>query len=369
MNMSSIRLLIFFVLTIAAFSSCKQTRTVVSIEENAFHINGRPTYEGRYWKGHKIEGLLMNSRMVQGVFDDLNPEPHPDFVYPDTKQWDANRNTKEFIAAMPTWKSYGLNCFTLNIQGGSPWGYGGEPYLNPGFHKDGRIMDAYAERLDAILKEADRLEMVVILGIFYFRQDQHLQDETAVKNATSNLIDWLFSKGYKNVLIEIANETSNRTDKYHHEILKQDRVHELINLVKQKTKNGYRYLVGVSYRGRVVPKPNVIETSDFLLVHGNGAKNPDEITKLIKETKLALGDRVMPIVNNEDDNYDFDKEENSFINSIKGYVSWGYFDFRRKDETDIREGYQSVPVDWGVNSERKKAFFNKLSEITGYKKQ
>jgi len=29
-------------------------------------------------------------------------------------------------------------------------------------------------------------------------------------------------------------------------------------------------------------------------------------------------------------------------------------------------GYQSVPVDWGINSARKKAFFALLKEITGY---
>ncbi|MGB5943966.1 MAG: hypothetical protein WBG71_13870 [Leeuwenhoekiella sp.] len=310
----------------------------------------------------------MNSRMVQGIFDDLSREVHPDFAYPDTGLWDAERNTKEFIAAMPVWKSYGLNCFTLNIQGGSPWGYGGDPYLNPGFHEDGRLMKDYANRLDAILKEADRLQMVVILGIFYFRQDQHLKDEEAVKNATSNVVDWLFEKNHRNVLIEIANETSDRDDKYHHEILKQDRVHELIELVTNTSKNGYRYLAGVSYRGRVVPKANVIQTSDFLLIHGNGAKNPAEIDKLIHKTRTAMGDRVMPIVNNEDDNYNYGDAQNDLVNSVKQYVSWGFFDFRREGETDITEGYQSVPVDWGVNSERKKEFFNKLSEITGVSK-
>lgn len=363
--MNTLKILMGAVLLISSLSSCVNSRTVVSIEGDAFYINGTPTYKGRYWKGHKIEGLLINSRMVQGIFDDISAKPHIDFKYPDTKTWDADRNTNEFIAAMPIWKSYGLNCFTLNIQGGSPWGYGGEPYLNPGFHKDGRLMETYANRLDAILKEADRLEMVVILGVFYFRQDQHLQDEVAVKHATNNLVNWLFSKGYKNVLIEIANETSNRADKYHHEILKQDRIHELINLVKNNTQNGYRYLVSVSYRGRVVPKPNVISVADFLLIHGNGAKHPKEIDTLIKETKLAMGNKVMPIVNNEDDNYNYNQDQSNFVNSIKKYVSWGYFDFRRKDETDYKKGYQSIPVDWGVNSKRKQSFFNKVSEITG----
>ena len=36
-----------------------RAQTVVSIEGDQFFINGKPTYEGRYWKGNKIEGFLM----------------------------------------------------------------------------------------------------------------------------------------------------------------------------------------------------------------------------------------------------------------------------------------------------------------------
>ena len=54
--------------------SQKNRQTVVTIKNDQFYINGKPTYEKRYWKGYKIEGLLLNSRMVQGIFDDLNPE-------------------------------------------------------------------------------------------------------------------------------------------------------------------------------------------------------------------------------------------------------------------------------------------------------
>ena len=48
--------------------------TRVGIDGERFLINGRPTYEGRTWREHRIEGLLMNARLVQGTFDDLNPE-------------------------------------------------------------------------------------------------------------------------------------------------------------------------------------------------------------------------------------------------------------------------------------------------------
>ena len=48
-------------------------QTVVSIIGENFYINGQPTYAGRVWNGHRVEGLLLNTRMVQATFDDLNP--------------------------------------------------------------------------------------------------------------------------------------------------------------------------------------------------------------------------------------------------------------------------------------------------------
>ena len=353
---------LFHVILHCFFMSNLNAQTVVDIRGNQFYINGKPTYPGRYWKGHKIEGLLINSRMVQGIFDDLNPVPAPEFAYPDTRKWDAARNTDEFVAAMKLWNDHGLNAFTINMQGGSPYGYGNKSAMNPGYNSDGSLMKPYMERLDKILREADRLHMVVILGLFYFGQDQNLKDEQAVITATKNIVNWLFDKNYRNVIIEICNETGHRT--YDHKILAPDRVSELIDLVKNTRRNGYRYFAGTSFLGLAVPTENVVKASDFLLIHGNGAKSPAQIQSLIDSTRKVKGYRLMPVVNNEDDHYDFDKTENNFTVSIRNYVSWGYFDFRFQGETDYREGYQSIPVDWGINSERKKAFFNKVKEIT-----
>ena len=78
-------------------------KTTVTISGDEFHINSKPTYEGRTWRGHNIQGLLLNARMVQGIFDDRNPETASKWAYPDTGKWDAERNTREFIAAMPEW--------------------------------------------------------------------------------------------------------------------------------------------------------------------------------------------------------------------------------------------------------------------------
>ena len=341
----------------------RKAKTTVSIVGEAFLVNGKPTYTGRYWKGHKIEGLLMNSRMVQGIFDDLNPETKQLFVYPDTKKWDANRNTREFVEAMDEWHRYGLNSFTINLQGGSPVGYGNQKnWINSAYTRDGKLRPEFMGRLERILAKADDLQMVVILGLFYFGQDQNLEDEQSITRGVQNVITWLFDKGYKNVVVEINNECDIR--QYDHEILKPERVHELIALVKSMERNGYRYLVSTSYGGNTVPTPNVVKAADFILIHGNGVKNYEAMQLLIDKTRKVEGYRPMPVVVNEDDHFDFDQERNNFVAAVEKYVSWGYFDYR-KDGEDFSVGYQTVPVDWGINSDRKKAFFNKVKEITG----
>jgi hypothetical protein len=54
---------------------------------------------------------------------------------------------------------------------------------------------------------------------------------------------------------------------------------------------------------------------------------------------------------------------NNFVAATQAYASWGFFDYRMKDE-GFDEGYQSVPVNWGISSARKRGFFEKLKEIT-----
>ncbi|MEM1134477.1 MAG: hypothetical protein AAGI07_01470 [Bacteroidota bacterium] len=356
-------LLSLIVFAIAFHGSYAQKKTVVNIQDNQFYINGELTYKGRSWQGNKIEGLLFNSRMVQGIFDDENPETRKQFVYPDTKKWNPNRNTKEFIAAMKDWYAHGLLAFTLNLQGGSPIGYGNKNWRNSAFNENGELKKDYFKRLDKILKAADNLGMVVILGYFYFGQDQFLTDEKAIINAVDKTTEWLINKGYRNILIEVNNECNVK--KYDHEILKADRIHELIIRVREKkARDGYRLPVSTSYGGGAIPQSNVVKVSDFLLIHGNGVKDPVRITEMVEKTKAVEGYLGQPILFNEDDHYDFEKENNNMVAATKAYASWGYFDFRRDNES-FEEGFQSVPVDWTISSKRKKAFFDKVKEITG----
>lgn len=338
-------------------------RTRVGIEGDAFTINGKRTYAGRIWRGKRIEGLLMNSRMVQGIYDDLNPTTANRWKYPDTNKWDAERNTREFVAAMPEWRKHGLLSFTINLQGGSPQGYSqDQPWHNSAFTADGSVRPEYLARLARILDRADELGMVVILGFFYFGQDQRLTNEAAVIHAVRNATDWLCVRGDSNVLVEVNNECNVR---YDHSILQPERVHELIQLVRERSKErGMPLLVSTSYGGGTIPGPAVVRASDYVLLHGNGVSEPERISEMVRRTRQVAGYRPMPILFNEDDHFNFDKPMNNFIAAVNEYASWGYFDFRMRDEGPD-EGYQSVPVRWGITSDRKKGFFNLLAQITG----
>jgi hypothetical protein len=352
-------------LLLALGPSLSSGQTNIRIVGEDFYINGKPTYASRTWNGHRIEGLLLNSRMVQATYDDLNPDTAPRWAYPDTGKWDTERNVSEFIAAMPEWKKHGLLAVTVNFQGGSPEGYSKtQPWINSAFDSDGSLRPAFTARMKRVLDAADANGMAVILGYFYFGQDQRLRDEAAVIRATDEATRWLLEGGWGDVLVEVNNETNVKA--YDHEILKPNRIHELIDRVRKTERDGRRLLVGTSYGGGAIPKENVVRASDFLLLHGNGVKDPARITEMIRQTRAVAGYRPMPILFNEDDHENFDQPTNNFAAALTEHVSWGWFDFRRKGET-LEEGYQSPPVNWGISSARKRAFFDYLAEITGCK--
>ena len=352
--------------------SAQQRKTTVTIKGEDFYINDVVTLTGKRYNGMRLEGLLPNSRMVQGIFDDYNPDTKNLWLYGDTKKWDADRNTDEFVAAMAEWKEHGLLAFTLNLQGGSPYGYSSrkQTWINSAFARDGSLDKAYLGRLKKILDRADTLGMVVILGYFYFGQDQNLQDENAVVQATRGITQWILDQGYRNVLVEINNEcdinslaTKHSVDPYNHIILDAGRVHELINLVKFMKKDGRRLLVSTSFIGGSIPTDNVLNVADFVLLHGNSVPVPDSISAMVKAVRSKAAYRGGPIVFNEDDHFNFEKNFNHFTAATAQHASWGYFDYRMKDES-FNDGYQSVPVDWRINSPRKKAFFGLLKKMT-----
>jgi hypothetical protein len=344
-------------------------RTTVTIEGDRFLINGRPTHAGRAYQGRSIEGLLFNTRMVQATFDDLNPETRARWAYPDTGIWDPERNTREFIAHLPEYRRHGVLAVTLNLQGGSPEGYSKtQPWHNSAFTAEGDLRADYADRSRRILEALDALGMVAIVGLFYFGQDERLADEAAVRRAVDAAVGWLLDTGVTNAIVEINNECD--VPRYEHEILQPHRVHELIEQAQAQTAGGRRLLVGTSYRGRSVSGERVVAVSDLALLHGNGVTDPAFIGEMVTRTRALPTYRPMPIVFNEDDHFAFDAPTNNLLVATAHRASWGFFDPGEgaggtAARGDYLNGYQLVPVNWGITTERKRGFFDLVRTITG----
>ncbi len=247
-------------------------RTRVSLRDGRWCLNGEITY-----RGTQAEGLLMNVRMVNAAFEDRQ---RPDF--------DPEANTDEFIAQIPDYVVHGVRAFTVCLQGGST-GYEGA--LNSAFNPDGSLRDSCLHRVRRVIEACDRHGAVVILGCFYQRQDQVLQDETAVRAGVVNVAKWVKESGFTNVVLEIANEFGHSG--FDHPLLKTpEGIAELIRLAK---KTSPTLLVSASGLGSGRLAEAVARASDFLLIHFNSTPIED-----VPGCIAALKKFGKPIVCNED---------------------------------------------------------------------
>jgi len=296
-------------------------RTHVGIRGGKWLINGQITYPGS-----AAEGLLMNVRMVNAVFEDAN-----------RAEFEPDANLQEFLDALPDYVAHGVRAFTICLQGGFP-GYEGA--VNSAFEFDGTLRDSYMLRVARVIDACDRAGAAVILGCFYQRQDQILRDEEAVRGGLAKLLGWLAARPYRNVLLEIANEFPHGG--FDHPILGTPAGQvELLALAERLAPN---LLVSTSGIGDGRLHEDVAAASDFLLVHFNGVA-PNDIPPRI----AALRRFGKPIVCNEDDKTGADAARAARL-SVGAGASWGFmheavnqrFPFQFDGRADDPEVYDTL---------------------------
>jgi hypothetical protein len=245
----------------------------ISIISTHWHLDGKVTYPGA-----AAEGLLMNVRMVNAVFEDRS-----------RSGFDPESNADRFIARIPDYVAHGVRAFTLCLQGGMP-GYEGA--LNSAFNSDGSLRDGYLRRVRRVIQACDRRGAAVILGCYYQRQDQVLENEEAVRAGVVNATRWVRDSRFTNVLLEVANEFGHNG--FDHPLLKtaEGQV-ELVRLAKQTAPG---LLVSTSGGGSGRLPESVARASDFLLIHFNNTP-----LEAIPERIAALKEFDKPIVCNEDE--------------------------------------------------------------------
>ncbi|MDZ4848875.1 MAG: sulfatase-like hydrolase/transferase [Pirellulaceae bacterium] len=253
----------------------REATTTVSISNEKWLINGQLTN-----RGTQAEGLLMNVRMVNATFEDSSGKK-PDF--------DANANTENFIARIPEYAANGVNAFTLCLQGGMP-GYEGA--VNTAFRSDGSLNPAYLQRVERVIRACAKDGVVVILGCYYQRQSKRLQDEDAVRTGLIEVVKWIRSNSFRNVVLEVANEYPHPG--FSHELIRSEKGQaSLIRLVKATMPD---LLVTASGYGDGKIHREVAEVCDFLTPHWNGT-NVEDIPARVDSLKQFH----KPIVCNEDD--------------------------------------------------------------------
>ena len=247
--------------------------TRVALREGCWLINGRPTNPGS-----AAEGRLMNVRMVNAVFEDRN-----------RLEFDPEANTDRFIARLPDYAAQGVNAFTICLQGGMP-GYEGA--VNSAFEADGRLRPGYLARVERVIRACDHRGVVVILGLYYQRQSAILRDAVAVRAGVVNAARWVRERGFRNVLLEIANEYPHHG--FVHALIRNPQGQaDLIRLAKETAPG---LLVSASGYGDGLVSKEVAEAADFLLPHWNSTKVA-QIPGRIATLKI----HGKPVVCNEDD--------------------------------------------------------------------
>ncbi len=336
----------------AGTANAPGSQTAVSIQGTSFVINGLLTSPGK-----PAQGQLLNTRMAQAIFDDDNPATVGNWAYPDTQVWDPQRNTNELVAMLPTYAQHGIRMITVGLQGGCPAHTppmltcpgGDHPWIVSAFNANGSLKTAWMTRLDQVIRAADRNGIVVMVQFFYHGQQAKVADQFA---AVNNITDWLVNGGYTNVLVETANECNTGFSTY------LDCANEA-NVVRQvQDRSGGTLKVAVSFSGGGLPGDDVISQEDLVLLHGNGI-NGTQLAALIEATKNSAAYKANPkpiVVNEDSTNLD------NMNAAVAAGVSWGYLDTGVNNYVD---GFQSPPVNWGINTTVKQAFFDNVLSLAG----
>lgn len=351
--------------------------TILTLDGPRFRINGEPTYAGRRRRGVPIEGRLFNSRMIQAIVDEEEPALRARWAYPDTGRWDPERNTAEFCAMLPTYRAHGLLAVTVGLQGGGS-NYHPEVLERThmsAFTPEGRLKPAYLRRLARVLDAADAAGVVVVVSYFYWAQVRRLAGPAAIRRAALGATDWLLRTGHRHILVELANEVSPTWPAP----LRPAEVHRLIAAVQARTWRGRRLPVGCSLHPREPgPPPDAwLEAEDVTIPHGN-ERDPAGLRACLDAIRAtpAWRRRARPLFVNEDG-----VDLANFEAAIAAGASWGFYaqgygsDYadrsrnwrRRPRERDLARlsGFQTLPVNWGINDPVKRAFFRRLRAVTG----
>ena len=322
-------------------------KTKLTIQGNKLKINDRLIYSEIPGNSPNVHGLMMNSRFIQGIFDDkVDPTRFARFGW---DKWDPERHTDDLIKALPEWYAYGLRAITVGFQGGIPaFVTDNSSVDNNPFSEDGRSIDpAYLGRMDRLIRAADEIGMVIIVSILYQGQSPRMQNGATVRNAIRCASKWLKDQGYTNVIIEVANEHTIGNFKKRPLVYDSEGISTLMEIARDVS----GLAVGCSAGGIEMHK-EVALASDVVIIHGNNARRQvyHRFVKMVKSwtpDKPIVCNECSPCITNLDVAFDTQ-------------TSWGYFNYLTKQEP---------PALWGIANAEDLFFARRMAKGLGIRVQ
>lgn len=304
-------------------------KTSVSIKGDKWLINNTVIN-----KNSPAEGLLMNVRMVNSVFEDRGDKIPSEYA-----GFDPESNADEFISMIPEYVSYGVNAFTISLQGGMP-GYEGA--INTAFEPDGRLRETYMSRVARVIKAADQNSAIIILSCFYQRQHSHssaLEGKAAILNALSSTVKWIKENNFRNVILEVSNEYRHggyRNWKDGKWLLSTKGQIEMMTLVK----NIYPALiVSTSGMGDGQLYDSLANVTDYITLHFNNTSLEDYAKRISGMKKSGK-----PVLCNEDDKIG-QAGAAALLFSVMNGCGWGFMHSRQNQNMPFKfDGFKDDSV-------------------------
>jgi len=212
---------------------------------------------------------------------------------------------------------------------------------NSAITSDGRIdlNSPFLANLELVITEAESLGVAVLVNILDSACEHIFADEFAVATAIFNAAEWLISKRFANIIVNLTNISHTF---YKSSVLNGDKFISILESVKKSTGDkliigaGMKNFAGVSARALDL----YIKSSDFIPLYSVNYKTHN--TKKMLENIYFFKSRAkVPLIMAKGDdlsgkynNYG----KNNMAEAMENGVSWCYYNL---------EQLGIAPVDWG----------------------
>ncbi len=268
---------------------------------------------------------------------------------------------------LPEYAALGLDGVAVFLQGGLPTDSRdfctGDLVADPpgnvttAILPDGSLDPAWMARADRLIRAAADEGMVVILGVVYQRQEQHLADPA---EAVATVARWVAAQGHDNVLLEVANEAGSP---FYDDapLFAPSGIHTLVAAAKAANPS---LPVGSSFRSDVDPGcetgeeciPDAyFEVADFIALHGNGVDTDEFVARIDGADARFDG----PVLIDEDlppGGWSASKAEARVRATVCAGAGTGYYQQGSNAYAGV-DGFQSVPADWSITGPKTTSWF------------